>query len=459
MSSFRLNSDDELKVQPLKWASSYTFNVLCGMLHIGSGTFILIEDRLAPFIDISSSVTIERVALDVRPGAVPWSLVLKNAGEIRVFALIASFLLITGVVHFFYAWRQFKYEDTPGFWFRYIEYAVTAPIMTVIIAILLGVREVYLLVLMALLTSITMIYGSIQDRLATPVQEWTVNPVVFIMYPLFSFLVVFLMFFISALVEVWDNNLVDEFLVLHLRAPLVYAHVVVEGESSSPMVWFLQLKRWTDSADMIYPVILAVSITFLFRMYNFRTGDYGFWLSESVVVLSLWALVVLFLAGISEIYFLTLMVSLVPTTGSFYYIYRKLTEEGTSAEWPVSPHVMGYVPYGAVWSVILSFYAISVRDNEGSPPWYVNVIVFVELLLFSCFAFVQYYYVIWPQWRSGSNQYEIIDDDSKTRMDGVYNILSLVSKLLLCWLTFGGIAGQQGGDPTVAPTPSPQGGT
>ena len=460
MSTFRLNSDDELNVQPLKWASSSTFNALCGMLHLGSGAFILIEDRLASFIDISSAVKVNRVALDVRSDALPWSLVLKDAGEIRVFLLIASFLLITGCVHFFYAWRQLKYGDTPGFWFRYIEYSVTAPIMIVIIAILLGIREVYLLVLMALLTSITMIYGSIQDRLAKPIEEWAVNPAVFILYPFFSFLIVFLMFFFSAFMEIWDNNLVDHFLKLHLRAPLVYARVVVEGEDDSPMVWYMQLKQWTASADMIYPLIAAVLITVLFRVYNFRTGDYGFWLSETIIVLSLWSLIVLFLAGISEVYFLTLMISLVPTTGTFYYIYRKLRNEGSSADWPISPHAMGYIPYGAVWAVILSYYAISVRDNDGPPPWYVNAIVFGELLLFTCFAFVQYYYVVWPQWRSGSNQYETIDEDNQTRMDGAYNILSLGSKLLLCWLCFGGIAGQQAGtsDITIAPTSLPTGG-
>lgn len=441
----------------VKLASSYKFNALCGMLHILSGIFILIEDIFQPFIDISSSVLIQRVALDVRPDADPWSLVLKDAGEIRMFALIASFLLITGCVHFFYAYRQIMFKDTPGFWFRYIEYAVTAPIMTVIIAVLLGVREIYLLILMAILTSITMIYGSIQDRLAIPIQEWAINPMVFTMYPSFSFVLIFMSFLILELIDVFDNNLVDEFLTLHLRAPLVYARITVQGEQDSPMEWYLQLKQFTDSADMIYPIIIAVLVTLFFRAYNFKTGDTGFWLSETVIFMTLWALVVLFLVGISEIYFLILMISLIPTTGSLYFIYRKLRDEGPSAEWYISPHVMGYIPYGAVWSIILSFYAISVRDNEEGPPWYVNVIVFGELVLFSCFAIVQYYYVLWPQWRSGSSQYQPIDEDIKTRMDGMYNILSLVSKLLLCWLTFGGILGQQGeiSDITLAPTLAP----
>jgi len=445
MSLYRFNADDELNVQPLKWASSSTFNALCGMLHLGSGVFILIEDRLAPFIEVSSAVTIQRMALDVNTDDKPWKISLVDAGSVRVFLLIASFLLITGCVHFFYAWRQLRYEDNPGVWFRYIEYSVTAPIMIVIISILLGIREVYLLTLLALLTSITMIYGSIQDRVAVPIDEWKVNPAWFIGYPLWVLFTGTLVWIVSTMIEILDKNKVAEFMIVHLRTPLYVLRVIVEGEDDSPMLWYLDLKQATDKADMIYVLIAAVVISLGYRAYNFYSGDCGMWLLETTLVVSLLTFLFLVVAGITEVYFLGLMVALVPTAASFYYIYRKLKVEGVGAEWTVSPHTMGYIPYGAVWAVILAYYAVSVRENVGNPPWYVNAIVFGELLLFTSFAFVQYYYVIIPQWRAGSNQYERLDEDSVTRMDGMYNILSLVSKLLLCWLTFGGIAGQQAG--------------
>lgn len=435
--AYRFTKSDELQVQPLKWASSSTFNAICGMLHFGSGIFILIEDRLSPFIEVSSEVQIQRFALNVDPGAKPWSLELVDAGSVRVFLLIASFLLITGCVHFFYAWRQLRYQDTPGVWFRYIEYSVTASIMTVIIALLLGIREVYLLVLLAVLTSITMIYGSIQDRLAIPIDEWAVNPAVFIAYPLWAFLMVFGVFLLTAMLEIWENDLVDHFLVVHLRSPMSYLSVeVVDAD------WTLKINTFAENVDIIYPIVMAVVVTVGYRVYNWVTGNYGMWLSEFVIVGSHVWFIFLVLAGITDVYFLTLLISLLPTTGTFVYIYRKLRDDGVSAEWPVSPHFLGYVPYCAVWAVLLTYYAISIRENDENPPWYVNVIVFAEFALFSSFALVQYYYVVWPLWRSGSSQYEPLDDDNITKMDGAYNILSVVAKLLLCWVTFGGIAGQ-----------------
>jgi hypothetical protein len=433
---YRFTQADKIEVQPLVWASSSTFNAFCAMLHLGSAVFILIEDQLSNFINVSSVVPIKRLALDVT-NQTHWNLVLVDAGSVSVFVLIATFMFITGSVHFFYAYWQVKWEETPGFWFRYAEYAISAPIMIVIIALLLGIREVYLLVLLAALTSITMVYGSIQDRVAIPLEEWKFSPLAFIMFPLWVLVALLAMFIVITVVEAAKSDLLHHYLVVHLRTPLYYTGVSVEQGGD---VWEVHVTKIPGQADVVWALVALAVVTLGFRLWNIW-ADRVPWLIEFIVSGSLLTFLATTLAGLAEVNVVALMVTLVPTAASLIYIYRKLRDEGPSAQWPVSPHVLGFIPYVPIWAVIISYYVISVRDNDEKPPWFVNVIVFAELALFSCFALVQMYYVLLPSWRAGGT-YEALDEEVATRMDGAYNILSLTSKLLLCWLAFGGIASQ-----------------
>jgi hypothetical protein len=123
---------------------------------------------------------------------------------------------------------------------------------------------------------------------------------------------------------------------------------------------------------------------------------------------------------------------------------------------------VGYAP-------LLDSYLQSTHCSERGPPGFVNVIVFLEFVLFSCFGFVQlyslYYRTIFIQnptvtsarsytplvatSRFGSNNYDNeelvmnIENDTSTsknytnvaeKADYMYILLSFIAKTQLAWL-------------------------
>lgn len=412
----------------LAGASSVWFNLLCALAHIGSAVTILI---LADF----GTVPIKRIAL--APGADNGSLEfsLVETGDVDVASFIVAFLGITGSVHLLYAYFEQFRDMKIGFWFRYTEYAVSAPIMMVIIALLVGIREVYLLFLMATLTSVTMVYGSLQDRISVPLDDWLVKPAFLVMYPVWILCSALSAFIVTTIVEAEESGILSEYLHVTLRLPLSYLRVTVPASGGAP--WDTNLQKIPGQFDVVYPLVAAVIASVASGARSWWTGSWAPRLLEATLTSSLTVFVVAALAGMREVYTLLLMVTLVPTTTSLIHIHRKLKQG--DASWKVSnPHFLGYIPFLPVWAVVFSFYAISVRDNEGKPPWFVNVIIFAEFVLFSSFAAVQYMWVVRP----AAGSYEPLDDNVLLSMDGAYNVLSLTSKMLLAWITFGGIMGE-----------------
>jgi hypothetical protein len=55
------------------------------------------------------------------------------------------------------------------------------------------------------------------------------------------------------------------------------------------------------------------------------------------------------------------------------------------------PHLLGWVTCIIGYAPLLDSYLQSTRCSERGPPGFVNVIVFLEFALFSCFGFVQFY--------------------------------------------------------------------
>ena len=55
----------------------------------------------------------------------------------------------------------------------------------------------------------------------------------------------------------------------------------------------------------------------------------------------------------------------------------------------MGPHLLGWVPYAALWYIVLDTFSYSVSRAERKPPDFVNVIVWGQMIVFSSFAVVQ----------------------------------------------------------------------
>jgi hypothetical protein len=135
------------------------------------------------------------------------------------------------------------------------------------------------------------------------------------------------------------------------------------------------------------------------------------------------SIVISILTGITNIYTLIAIAGLTMTTMLFGFI-----QETNYNKTSYTAFIFGCIPYFFMW-LIISWQFIR-ATHAFNVPKFVSAIYVLEVILFSSFAVVQYF----------NNISSIIN--SKTA-DGLYNFLSLVSKMLLVWLSFGGIIGQQ----------------
>ena len=402
----------------LALASSRKFNYLCWALHWSSAAYLTYE---------LTSPTTPRIPVDRLSLNGEFAPVLVEAMSVPIYSLLVSFMTFTGAVHLLYA---LKFDAGLSFKYRFVEYAVSAPIMVCIIALLLGIREVYSLTMLAALTSITMAYGVLQEYVG---EEWK------FLFPFFlvpsAALVVFACVFLATVGKQPDR------MMMYYTRVLVTNNNVTQG-GPSPMEWTVVLEELFEVNPLVIGVVALVTIVF-FRAWNLYSRKFSVGIGEVTLLGSLLTFTVVMLTGLREAYFVTMAVLTFPTAVTLFYIDKQI-RDGDNSVWVVSPHVMGFVPYAATWGVILGYYGVSVAKNEGKPPWFVNVIVIVEFFMFSSFALVQYWYLVLPQRNSGSSgQYRTLDKVNVRDMDGAYNVLSIVSKLFLCWLLVGGIASQE----------------
>jgi hypothetical protein len=77
------------------------------------------------------------------------------------------------------------------------------------------------------------------------------------------------------------------------------------------------------------------------------------------------------------------------TTDSRYYAKRRL-----NYYWRMLPHALGFLPYGAAWTIIINSFQEQVDDQcdgDENMPLFVFVIVYGCFILFSTFTFVQWW--------------------------------------------------------------------
>jgi hypothetical protein len=145
--------------------SSLWFNLVCCVIHSVFGVWLL-TDSLGEY-NVGGNTTRMPIYYSQLNGTV-WPTVSYHAvwvANINIVLMLASFELITAVVHGVYSWTIVAHPDQPplSIKYRYFEYAVTAPIMMVIISILFGLRDVYTLVAIAVLCATTMFFGVLQS--------------------------------------------------------------------------------------------------------------------------------------------------------------------------------------------------------------------------------------------------------------------------------------------------------
>ncbi|GBG28618.1 Hypothetical Protein FCC1311_048392 [Hondaea fermentalgiana] len=90
--------------------------------------------------------------------------VLREAGSVNLRHMVALFLLFTAMAHAVYACGPFDERSTLSYRLRWMEYALSASLMLLIVAILSGLRDVYTLEAIFALQAITMAFGRYADR-------------------------------------------------------------------------------------------------------------------------------------------------------------------------------------------------------------------------------------------------------------------------------------------------------
>lgn len=118
----------------------------------------------------------------------------------------------------------------------------------------------------------------------------------------------------------------------------------------------------------------------------------------------------------------------------FGYMQDKLSGI-KSVKWGLSPHQWGYFPFAATWIAITIPFYKSLSTDDIAVPGYVILLYLIQFLTLPLFGISQYYYVVIPFSR-GDNK---INRYSQRKMDGLFHLISLVSKMCLVSISTYGI--------------------
>ncbi len=107
---------------------------------------------------------------------------------------------------------------------------------------------------------------------------------------------------------------------------------------------------------------------------------------------------------------------------------------GTQAFW------IGWIPFIVAWFFVVKSFLFTVSLAPDEVPWFVKYIIWGEVALFSCFAIVQYIFIVRE---SGSAIGAEVSGDKEAllRYAGSYNLLSITAKMFLALMAFFGLKG------------------
>ena len=152
------------------------FNLFLGLLHLSSGIFILAnKEKANPFF---SKVSVYRTFIPKSPN-LDSSSITSNQQElfkVDILVCISIFFFITAFFHFYYAWRGssvFKTDNSNQL--RWMEYSITATLMTIIMALSATVLDFYTLLLLAVCTFAIMMLGGVIESALTRLDMKTVK--------------------------------------------------------------------------------------------------------------------------------------------------------------------------------------------------------------------------------------------------------------------------------------------
>lgn len=149
--------------------------------------------------------------------------------------------------------------------------------------------------------------------------------------------------------------------------------------------------------------------------------DYRYF--EYAITAPIMILIITVLFGIRDLYTLIAIFALMHVT----MLFGVLQSWNENSVWP---HFFGWIPYAFAWTIIAMNFSMIVRDNANVPD-FVWAVLGIEIVLFSAFGFVQMYYDVWPKLKG----YSAIE--SNRSLDGLNNMLSLLSKVLLTTILYG----------------------
>lgn len=131
--------------------------------------------------------------------------------------------------------------------------------------------------------------------------------------------------------------------------------------------------------------------------------------------------------GIRDVQILFLLCALISTMSLLGYIADGVDQLTFHDPFRWYPHFLSWMLCGNTFCILITSYVLNISEN-GSPPWFVHVILFSMLLLFSSFGVVQFHDFFYRCDRTK-------DIDRHYRQVGArYDFLSIFSKSLLAWL-------------------------
>lgn len=202
---------------------------------------------------------------------------------------------------------------------------------------------------------------------------------------------------------------------------------ILKPQEGSVFTGYVMEPLWNPSIFGFLASFAFITAGFhIYYVMTINTHDSTVRFLEYFFTASLMSSVISLLVGIRDVYALMTIEGLIATTMIFGY----LEEKTVNLSLTLRPYYLGYVPYITAWIPIIWQFIRVALVNEELPDFVIAVFA-TQIALFTCFGVVQYLYVVRPR--------EITEP---LEMEGLYNLLSLTSKMLLIWLCAGGLIAQ-----------------
>lgn len=200
---------------------------------------------------------------------------------------------------------------------------------------------------------------------------------------------------------------------------------ILKPHEGMDVVQYEYVLWWKPSIFLFLATFSGITAIFhTYYIFRINTHETTLRFLEYFFTASIMISVISILVGIRDVYSLIAIEGCVATTMIFGYLEEKTINNSDI----IRPHYLGYIPYITAWVPIIWHFIRVVQANVTIPDFVIAIFV-VEILLFSCFGFVQWYYIV-------KRNVDMLS------MEGMYNLLSLTSKILLVWLCAGGIMAQ-----------------